>query len=581
MKRSALAILSSVLVSVGAVGLAGCGSSRSASAQPVKAATVVVAMTPQSSPNWFFPVISSTSYTEINTQVQYLMYKPLIDLNKENQVSYATSLAKSIHYNAQGTEYTITLGSKYKWSNGSPVTAQDVVFTWDIIKAAAANGAPWVYGASGSGGVPSDWKSVVAAGSHTVVITLDKSANPQWFIHNGLSQITPVPESVWNKYPTNMTQELKYILKVSNSPTNAAYDVVDGPFKFDSWQPNDYWSLVPNPSYGGHKATIGKLEFAYEASASSDFAGLKTGTVDVGYLPASLWKTKNQLASTDDFSSSYLFGMNYLLLNMDPKAPGGIGTVFQHRYVREALEMGIDQQGIIDSLYHGLGVATDGPVPSQPKTAFYDNALNVPPYPYNPAQGEKLLESHGWHLVNGVMTKHGQKLEFPFIYVSASQTIANMAQLLKTDWAREGIQVSLQSLPLDELLGEAVPASANKWAMAYWGAGWTYQLDYYPTGGNLFATNAGENSGSYNSKTMDALIQATYEPGTPQQIQSRMDAYEAWGAKDLPVLWMPWLPQGYAREIGLNVHAKNVHGTVSTFNPVTDFLYAQYWTVSK
>ncbi|AUW93584.1 peptide ABC transporter substrate-binding protein [Sulfobacillus sp. hq2] len=563
-----------------AIGLSGCGAATSASAHK-SAATVVVAMTPQSSPNWFFPVISSTSYTEINAQVQYLMYKPLINLNKTNEVDYATSLAQRIRYNPEGTQYTITLGTRYKWSNGQPVTAQDVVFTWDLIKAAAANGAPWVYGASGSGGVPSDWKTVKAVGTHTVVITLNKPANPQWFIHNGLSQITPVPKSVWDKYPGSMTQELKYILKVSNSPTNPAYDVVDGPFKFQSWQPNDYWAFVPNPSYGGHKATIGKLEFAYESSASSEFTGLKTGTVDVGYLPPSLWNTKKELASIDDFSTSYLFGMNYLLLNMNPKAPGGIGRVFQHRYVRQALEMGIDQKGIIDSLYHGLGVATDGPVPAVPHTAFYDPALNTPLYPYNPVAGEKLLEEHGWSLVNGVMTKNGQKLAFPFIYVSGSQTVANMAQLLKTDWAKEGIQVSLQSLPLDELLGEAVPASAGRWAMAYWGAGWTYQLDYYPTGGNLFASGAGENSGSYDSRTMNALIQATYEPGTPTQIQSRMDAYEQWAAKDLPVLWMPWFPQGYAREVGLNVHAKNVHGTVSTFNPVTDFLYAQYWTVSQ
>jgi peptide/nickel transport system substrate-binding protein len=178
------------------------------------------------------------------------------------------------------------------------------------------------------------------------------------------------------------------------------------------------------------------------------------------------------------------------------------------------------------------------------------------------------------------MTKQGKKLAFTFLYVSGSQTIASMAQLLKSDWAKEGIEVNLQSLPLDELLGEAVPASANKWAMAYWGAGWTYQLDYYPTGGNLFAANAGENSGSYNSPTMNSLIQKTYEPGSSQQIQSRMYAYEQWAAKDLPVLWMPWLPQGYAREIGLNVHAKDIHGTVSTFNSATDFLYAQYWTLS-
>lgn len=107
-----------------------------------------------------------------------------------------------------------------------------------------------------------------------------------------------------------------------------------------------------------------------------------------------------------------------------------------------------------------------------------------------------------------------------------------------------------------------------------------HQLDYYPIGGNLFATGAGENSGGYSNNTLDQLIQATYAPGSASQIKQRMDAYQVFVAQHLPVLWMPWFPQGYARITGFSVHANNVHGTVKTFNPVTDFLYANYWTVS-
>ena len=59
-----------------------------------------------------------------------------------------------------------------------------------------------------------------------------------------------------------------------------------------------------------------------------------------------------------------------------------------------------------------------------------------------------------------------------------------------------------------------------------------------------------------------------------------MYAYETYAAQQLPVLWMPWFPQGYARVVGFSEHAQNIHGTVSTFNPVTDYLYANYWTIS-
>jgi peptide/nickel transport system substrate-binding protein len=89
------------------------------------------------------------------------------------------------------------------------------------------------------------------------------------------------------------------------------------------------------------------------------------------------------------------------------------------------------------------------------------------------------------------------------------------------------------------------------------------------------------NGGDYNNPEMNQLIAATYLPGTPSQIQTRMDAYQKFGADHLPGLWMPWIPQGYARVPGFNVHSDSIHGTVKYFNPVTNFMYANYWTISS
>lgn len=573
-----LAILG--IVGVGATVLAGAGSVSAHTAKTTSSGgTVVVALAPDSPPNWFVPVFSSSAYIEINAQIQFLMYRPLIYLNKQSQVDYSRSLARKVAVNASGTTYTITLNPKYRWSNGHPVTAQDVVFTWDLIRDATQPNAPWTYGAAGSGGVPQDWKSVTAHGSNTVVVTLDKAVNPTWFIHNGLSQISPIPKASWDKYPSNPTQELRFIQSVANSPTNPVYHVVDGPFQFKSWQANNYWELVPNPHFGGHKASINKLIFQYETSSANEFVGLRDGTVSVGYLPPSMYQARHSLPN-DQLSLTYLFGMNYMLPNLNSKAPGGTGQAFSNLYVRQALEMGIDQKGIINGLYHGAGVPTDGPIPSKPPTIYRDSALNTAPYPFNPAAGKRLLENHGWREVKGVMTKKGQALSFTLLYAAGSTTETHMMELIKNDWAQEGIQVTLQQMPINELFATTSQSDPTKWQMGYWGAGWTYQLDYYPTGGNLFATGAGENLGGYNNSTLDQLIQATYRAGTPSQIQTRMDAYQEFMAKHLPVLWVPWFPMGYARVTGYDVHAKNVHGTMRTFNPVTDFLYANYWTVT-
>lgn len=551
--------------------LAGCGTQAPSSAAVATKAptTVVMALPVQTSPDWFFPVLASTAFIDVNSQMNFLMYKPLVYISKTDGVDYQKSLAQSITYNASGTRYVITLSHKYKWSNGQPVTSQDVVFTWNIMDAASQNNAVWSYGGAGGGGVPADFQSVTADGPDKVIVTLVHPENQTWFIHNGLAQIIPVPASVWDKYPTNMTAELNYIKSIANIPTAKPYSVVDGPFKFSQMAPNDYWTFVPNPAYGGHRATIKKLEFQYETSTSNEFAGLKTGIVDVGYLPPSLWNSRSALTG-DRFWSAYPFGFNMARVNQSPLAEGGLGPVFSQRYVRAALEMGINQQGIIDSFYHGQGVVEDSPVPSEPPTEFYDPALKNPPYPFNPEAGQKLLEAHGWSLVNGVMTKNGVKLAFPLIYTAGSNTVADIVQLVKSDWAKEGIQVSLVPEQFDNVV-QTMHGNPSKWDAAFWGGGWTYQPDYYPTGGELFASGAAANAGHYDSPTMNRLIQASYQPGTPQQTKQALFAYEAWAAHDIPYLWFPWTAQ-------FNETANAVQGVQSTYNPITDLYYPNYWT---
>ncbi|PSR21449.1 MAG: ABC transporter substrate-binding protein [Sulfobacillus acidophilus] len=544
-------------------------------AQSTAGGTAVVAMAPQTEPNWFFPVVSGAGYSAINFQVNALMYLPLIAVSKKDTVNYAQSLASAITVNKTDTQFVIHLSHRYRWSNGQPVTAQDVVFTWDLIKAACGPHSPLPYGDAQSGGVPSDFKSVTATNADTVVVTLNTSVNPSWFILNGLSQISPVPKAVWDRYPTNMHKELQFIVSESNNPTYKGYAVVDGAFKFLSYQPNGSWTFVPNQTFGGHKASISRLILEYETSETSEFAQLEEGTVNVGYLPLDMIADKGRLKN-DQITETYLSGMNFVNPDFQAGEPDGAGAFLNQAYIREAMEMGIDQPGIIKTLFHGYGIPTDGPITAQPPTVYYDKALAKMVYPYDPAKGKKLLEAHGWHMKNGVMVKGTQSLKMSLLYSSGSTLETSLVQLLKADWAREGIDVSLVSQPLGELF---TTMGTDHWDLAYWNSGYTYQLDYYPTAGSFFLPGGGENGGHYANSTMTKLVLAYRQGGTPAQEQQRLDAYEVYAAKTVPLLWMPWVPQGYARVPGLNVTAKNIKGPVSDFNPVTDFLNANYWTI--
>jgi len=548
--------------------LAGCGSAAASPTTSSAQSAVVVAIT-GGTPNFWFPMNSAPDFTELNGEMNHLMYLPLVNVSHTNAISFQQAVADKIVVNSSGAVYKVYLKPNLDWSDGRPVTANDVVFAWDVMDAASQTSPtpPWVYGAAGMGGVPSRWQSVVAKGTHEVVITLNTPTNPEWFEHNGLSQIFPMPAFLWNRDPSNMTQELKFILDVASKPTNAIYDVVDGPYKFSSTSDNVYWDFVPNPKYYGQKATR-KVDFEYFASSAAEFAALKTGQIQVGSLPFSLYNSRTQLLS-DRLQVIYPYGFNYITPNESSKAPGVNGALGL-TYVRQALEMGINQAAMIKSIYHGLATPEYDQVPPEPPTVFDDP--NVPALTYNPTKAKQLLESHGWTLnSSGVMTKGNMKLAFTLLYPSASTTDQNAMEYLASTWAKEGVKVTLRSESGGTIFADASQSSPSTWTMANT-IGWYYGPDFYPTGGEFYLPGAGVNNEGYNNPEMTHLIEDTYLPGTSAQIKAHFDAFLSYEAQQVPVLYVPFTPELFET-------AKSLSGFVSSFNPITGFYYPNVWSV--
>jgi len=555
-----------------AVVLAGCGSTSTPAAATPTSITLVGGV--QTEPNWWFP-ISPVSVCSTSNFGEALLFHPLLWISRHDTVNFSRSIASSIDVTGHDTVYTIHLKPSWHWSNGQPVTAQDVVYSWDIVDASSQPNAPWLNCGAGIGGIPTDWKSVTALNNETVQVVSTKPVNPVWFEINGIAQLVPIPTQLWD-HSSNMTTELNWINSVGDKPFSKYFSMTDGPYKLTKFVNDGYWTFQANPTYSGHKAQIKTITFEYETSTANEFAALRRGEFSEATLSPSLYRSRSELTGYQTRTPPYSFGINYIQPNLSPKAPG-IGGLFSKLYIRQALQMGINQTEIAQKLYLGFATPEWSPVPRQPPNAFYDTALKDP-YPYNPAAGVKLLEQHGWHLVNGVMEKNGQKLSFSFLYMSGSQTDTNIAQLVQQDWAKEGIQAQLRSEPFNQVIATASESTPSKWDMAWWGAGWFYGPDYYPTGGGLYATNGGDNTGSYSSSTMNALITATYAPGTPAEEQQRLDAYQAYVAQQLPVLFLPEYV-GYGNPTPYVVVRPWLHGVVKWDSPIEGISYNR-WTIS-
>ena len=264
--------------------------------------------------------------------------------------------------------------------------------------------------------------------------------------------------------------------------------------------------------------------------------------MDIAPLSFSLYHSAKHLTGCH-VPSQRLFGCFFALVNLRSHT-SSMGVLLSHLYIRQALQMGINQaaiiQGaIIQGAYHGFAAPSLGPEPVHPSSVFCDTALKNP-YPYNPSRGLALLEQHGWHLKSGVLVNAaGQRLAFPLLYQSGSTSVANEAQLMKAGWAREGADVTLdpQSITsVSHLIGS--PVESPHWAMQV-GFQWSCEPDDCPSGGGLFTPTAGFNPGGCANAHMTRLIRATYAAGTPKQVAARFNAHQQYAVQQLPVLWVP------------------------------------------
>jgi peptide/nickel transport system substrate-binding protein len=448
--------------------------------------------------------------------------------------------------------------------------------------AAAASGDGTGGGGCGIGGVPPATghaliKSVQAQGTDTVVFTLTGPANPVWFELNGLGQILPMPKAVWDR--GSYREDLALQQKLYNDPTAPEFKVVSGPYKFKNMVPNEFYTFVPNEAYGGHKATVTWIE-QYETSDSAEFAALKRGQVDAGYLTPTMFSSASELKGQDKKTLSIgdgSFGWYGISLNSAPDALD-VGTAFQDLKVREALQYGIDENALGKVLYgQGLYIPSYSAIPAGfpglTKAVFGVSAIPAP-YPYDPKKGREILEQDGWHLnAQGVMQKGPIELKFPALYQSGSTEWSNAAVIFQHDWAKMGVQITPEPVDFGTIMAmsDTQPGDSAKWAMAL-AAQWGYEPDYYPTGAGMW--NAVFNPmDDFKSHDLEAKIASSYLPGTAAQVQHHMYDYALATARDLPVLWMP-------EPYGVNETAYYVHGMNKYFNPVAGFTLMNYVTIS-
>src|SRR5579862_871598 len=165
-----------------------------------QAGTITVAGPPSSAPTWILPMVTGAANSVYTVpEFDYQMYRPLYWLTNgvEPKETPAMSLANEPTWSNGDKTVTFTLKSTYKWSNGDPLSSQDVLFWYYLLKAALKESpANWAYYSPGVG-FPDDVTSITAPDASTVVMNLKSAVNPTWYQQDEIGAIQPMPSKAW------------------------------------------------------------------------------------------------------------------------------------------------------------------------------------------------------------------------------------------------------------------------------------------------------------------------------------------------------------------------------------------------
>jgi peptide/nickel transport system substrate-binding protein len=526
---------------------AGCASSNSPTATgstPVKGGTAVWAEPPSSPPTYIFPYMNSANISNLNLfDFQYLMYRPLYWFGQNGQPTVNNSLSLANQPTVSGRTLTITL-KHYMWSNGTPVTATDVMFWLNMELAEPAN-----YGAYT--GFPANMSNIHVVSPTEIQMTMNKAYSPTWMVYNELSQVTPMP-AAWDKTasgPSDCATNVKDCTAVYNYLAGQAKDlntyatsplwgIVDGPWKLSAFNADGHVTFVPNKSYSGPvKPKLAAFQEVPFTTDSAEYDVLRSPSsstkIDFGYLPDqdAPVKPANAAVGSNPLSGYtlapvYPWGIDYYAMNYQSTVSDH-AAIFKQLYFRQAMAYLMNQKAIISGPLRGYGAVTVGPVAATPVTKFLSaTGKKGDPFPYNPTKAKSLLSSHGWSVnPSGTTTctdpakcgpgiTKGSALSFNFIYESGVSWVTSEMTQLQSNAANLGIRLNLEPKPFAQVISVAggncvVTKSPCNWDLANWGFGWSFSPDYQPTGDELFQCGAVANSGGYCDKTNDSKIEQT------------------------------------------------------------------------
>lgn len=383
-------------------------------------------------------------------------------------------LAVRLETSPDHLSYTYSLREDVKWHDGKPFGIDDVVYTFEQIRNPKVDSPIRAY--------LKDLKAIEKISESKVRFTFTKAYFRAGIFLNGVKII---PKHIYDD-GSNLG---------SNTANRAP--IGTGPFKFVEWKNGRRIELTRFENYWGKRPAIKGIVYKIIPDSTVRFELLKKGAIDLANLSPLQWAKETEDKSFKEKFTKYRFYTpNAAFIAWNMRRP-----VFSDRRVRMAMTMLVDRQKILDKILFGEGLVI--PTEFYPFGPDVDEAIK--PYPYNPKEAEKLLDSAGWkdHDGDGIRDKDGVPFRFSLLLPSGDRINRSVAILMREDLSKAGIVMDEMALEWAAMLGKIRQRDFDTVALS-WANPFTY--DPYHVW-HSSQSETGSNLSGFSNKEADHIME--------------------------------------------------------------------------
>ncbi len=438
----------------------------------------------------FNPIMMDNVYDEY---VTLLIFEALIDNNEEGE--YVPDLA-TWKISDDHLTYTFTLKDGIKFSDGSPLTTEDVEFTYKTIAHPDYNG-PRAYAVSPlvgyeefHSGKTDVFEGIKVIDEKTISFTFPEGsaapANIECFTYG----IMPSDYYAFEKWDD--------FLALNEKPLGS------GVMVFDSWAPKQFIKLMKNTNYWDPSRAL-KFDgiLMSEVPDESILSALQTNQIDIAQIASSAENLEAAKALSNIHLYNYL-GNGYTFMCFNTTIPQ-----LSDVRVRQALMYALDRESFIEAQY-GAGLARPGLAPISPSSWAFPDESDLNAYKFDLEKAGKLMDEAGWTMgTDGFRYKDGNKFHVKWLVYTDSAWPGTLSGMAADTWKQLGVELEIELMDFDTVASRTMDAEPGQKDFDIYTMGFQLSIDPDPTGA-LFDDDAyvagGFNASGYKNPAAMELV---------------------------------------------------------------------------